>query len=185
MRLLIGLWMIAVVVTAGACRSKAAPVTPAPAATVPSASPTPPPPFPPPADAVLREELTEQERFARMTLDELNQSRPLDDVYFAFDSTTLDAEGTSTLERNAGWLRRWTSTNVRIEAHADERGTSEYNMALSMQRAATVRQYLTSLGVAADRLTMVGYGEEQPACTARTDECWRQNRRGAHQIVAK
>lgn len=186
MRLLVGLGMIAVVLAAGACRSKAAPVTPAPAAAaVPAPLDTPPPPVPPPPDVAPTAELTEEERFARMTIDELNQSRPLADVYFAYDSTTLDAEATATIDRNAVWLRRWTSTRVRIEGHADERGTPEYNLALSSQRATAVRQYLTSLGIAADRLTIVGYGEEQPACTDATEGCWRQNRRGAHQIVAK
>jgi peptidoglycan-associated lipoprotein len=186
MRLLVALGMSAVLMTAGACRSKAAPVTPAPpAAAVPAPLATPAPPAPPPADAAPSVELTEEERFARMTIEELNQSRPLGDVYFAYDSTTLDAEATATIDRNAAWLRRWTSTRVRIEGHADERGTSEYNLALSSQRATTVRQYLTSLGIAADRLTIVGYGEEQPTCTDATEGCWRQNRRGAHQIVAK
>ncbi len=186
MRLLVGLGMIAVLFATGACRSKAAPATPAPAApAVPAPLATPPAPPPPPADVAPAVELTEDERFARMTIEEVNQSRPLGDVFFAYDSARLDAEATATIDRNAAWLRRWTSTTVRIEGHADERGTSEYNLALSAQRAAAVRTYLTSLGIAADRLTIVGYGEEQPVCTDAIEACWRQNRRGAHQVMAK
>jgi peptidoglycan-associated lipoprotein len=120
-----------------------------------------------------------------MTLDELNDSRPLGDVHFAYDSTALDADATATLTRNAAWLRRWSSTRVRIEGHADERGTSEYNLTLSALRAAAVRQYLVSMGIAEDRIATVGYGEEQPACIEATETCWRQNRRGSHSIVAK
>lgn len=182
----VGTLMVMVVVAAGGCRSKSAPTVPGPTTAPAAASATrPSPPPPPPVVASSPAELTESERFARMTLDELNQSRPLGDVYFGYDSTTLDADGTATLERNAAWLRRWTSTKVRIEAHADERGTPEYNLALSSRRAAAVRQYLTSLGIGEDRMTVVGFGEENPVCTEATEGCWRQNRRGSHLIVAK
>jgi peptidoglycan-associated lipoprotein len=74
---------------------------------------------------------------------------------------------------------------VVVEGHADDRGTSEYNLALSHRRADAVRDYVVSLGVAADRITLVGKGEEAPACTDWNEGCWQQNRRGHFVIVAK
>ena len=120
-----------------------------------------------------------------MTIEQLNQSRPLGDVFFAYDRVDLDATATATLDRNATWLRRWTSTTIRIEGHADERGTAEYNLALSSRRATAVRNYLTSLGIPENRVTVVGLGKEQPVCSAATASCWQQNRRGSPLIVTK
>ena len=120
-----------------------------------------------------------------MSLDELNASRPLGDALFDYDQFTLRADSRAVLERNAEWLRRWTSTRIVIEGHADSRGTSEYNLALGERRASAVRDYLVSLGIAADRMAVVSRGEEAPACVEENERCWQQNRRGHSVITAK
>ena len=71
--------------------------------------------------------------------------------------------------------------SVTIEGHADARGTSEYNLALGERRANAVRDYVTSLGVPANRLRTISYGKERPVCTEDTESCWSQNRR-AHMV---
>ena len=71
------------------------------------------------------------------------------------------------LQKNIAWLKRWTSTKIMVEGHADSRGTNEYNLALAERRAAAVRDYLVSLGLAADRVTIVSKGEEQPGVLGR------------------
>jgi len=129
--------------------------------------------------------LTEEERFARLSLDELNQQRPLGDVYFDYDQSTLTDTARATLQTDADWLRRWTSTRVTVEGHADSRGTNEYNLALGERRATSVRDYLTSLGIDAARVTIVSKGEEEPVCMVEAESCWSLNRRGHFIVTAK
>jgi len=74
---------------------------------------------------------------------------------------------------------------VMVEGHADSRGTNEYNLALGERRADAVRDYLVSLGVPTERITIVSKGEEQPICAEETEACWQQNRRGHFIITAK
>ena len=120
-----------------------------------------------------------------MTLDDLNASHPLNDVFFDYDATTLRDDGRQVLEANAQWLAKWPQTTIRIYGHCDERGTGEYNLALGDQRAVTVRNYLTGLGVNPARIQTVSLGKESPFCTATGESCWAQNRRGHFEITAK
>ncbi|ODS53728.1 MAG: peptidoglycan-associated lipoprotein [Acidobacteria bacterium SCN 69-37] len=120
-----------------------------------------------------------------MTLEQLNAQQPLELVHFAYDSSDLDDTARASLQKNATWLQRWTSTRVTVEGHADSRGTSEYNLALGERRAASVRDYLASLGVEAARMATVSLGEERPLCSEETETCWAQNRRGQFVITAK
>jgi peptidoglycan-associated lipoprotein len=129
--------------------------------------------------------LTEEEIFARKTLEELNAERPLGDAFFDYDQHTIRADARAVLQQSAEWLRRWTSTRVTIEGHCDSRGTSEYNLALGERRANAVREFLISLGVEEDRLLLVSRGEESPACFEEHESCWQQNRRGHPVITAK
>ena len=122
---------------------------------------------------------------ARMSLEELNAKKPLGDVFFALDSSDLADEARAALQKNADYLKRWTSLRISVEGHCDERGTAEYNLALGERRAAAVRTYLTSLGVSADRVTAVSKGKEQPFCRERAESCYSQNRRGHFLITAK
>lgn len=162
----------------------APPPPPAPAPTTPAPPPPPPPPPPAPAPEAPRP-LTEEELFARKSLDELNAEKPLGDVFFTYDSATVSEEGRATLQKNMEWLRKWSSTRVLVEGHCDNRGTPEYNLALGEQRAASVRDYLVSLGLPADRVTIVSKGEEQPFCNEEAESCYSQNRRGHFLITAK
>jgi peptidoglycan-associated lipoprotein len=106
-----------------------------------------------------------------------SESSPLKDVYFDFDSYALRADARETLKANAGWLKANPAAQVQIEGHCDERGTTEYNLALGSKRAQSVKDYLVTLGAAADRLTTISYGEEVSVCREETDECWQKNRR--------
>nr|MBA2354399.1 OmpA family protein [Acidobacteriota bacterium] len=98
---------------------------------------------------------------------------------------SVNEEGRTSLQKNMDWLKRWTSTRVLIEGHCDNRGTPEYNLALGEQRAASVRDYLVSLGLPAERVTIVSKGEEQPFCNDDAENCFSQNRRGHFLITAK
>ena len=171
--------LLALSLTAGACAKKA-PETPPPATPPPpvQTKPEPPPPPPPPPPKPAPPAPTEDEIFAKKTLEQLNAEKPLADVYFAYDSTDLSAEARSSLEKNLQFLNRWPSTKIMIEGHADSRGTNEYNLALAERRAAAVRDYLASLGLSAERMNIVSKGEEQPFCTDETEACWQQNRVG-------
>ena len=106
-------------------------------------------------------------------------------MFFLYDSASISEEGRATLGKNLEWLRKWTSTRVLIEGHCDNRGTPEYNLALGEQRAAAVRDYLVSLGLPADRVTILSKGEEQPFCNEDGESCFSQNRRGHFLITAK
>ncbi|MEM8798792.1 MAG: peptidoglycan-associated lipoprotein Pal [Pseudomonadota bacterium] len=101
-----------------------------------------------------------------------------DRVFFAFDSHTLDGESRSTLRRQAAWLRANPEVSIVVEGHCDERGTREYNIALGMRRASSVRDFLVASGVEANRVRTISYGAERPAATGSGDFVWRQNRRG-------
>lgn len=180
--------VLSIAVTAGACGKKAPevkPTPPPPVETKPETRPTPPPPPPPPPAPTPAPAPTEDEIFAKMTLDELNAKGVLGDVLFGFDSTELTPEARGTIQKNADYLKRWTSTKVMVEGHADSRGTNEYNLALGERRADVTRDYLVSLGLPADRVTIVSKGEEEPACTEDTESCWQRNRRGRFIFTAK
>src|SRR4029453_1882561 len=150
---------------------KPTPPNPAPAPPPPAATTTPPPPAPPPPPS-------EEEVFKNKTLEQLNAEKPLGDVFFALASTELTEEARGVMQKDVTWMKKWTSTKVMVEGHADSRGTNEYNLALGERRVDAVRNYLVSLGIPADRMTIVSKGEEQPFCSEETETCWQQNRRG-------
>jgi peptidoglycan-associated lipoprotein len=104
------------------------------------------------------------------------------DVYFDYDESNLSDDTRDKLSRNADLLKSNAQFSITIEGHADSRGTSEYNLALGERRANAVRDYLTSLGVAATRMRTISYGKERPVCTEEVESCWSQNRRG-HMVI--
>jgi peptidoglycan-associated lipoprotein len=110
---------------------------------------------------------------------------PLGDVAFNYDMATVRDDQRGILQKNADWMRRWPTTRVSIEGHADQRGTNEYNLALGERRAKSVADYLVGLGIAADRMVVVSKGEESPLCAELTDPCYERNRRGHFVITAK
>lgn len=101
----------------------------------------------------------------------------LQDINFEFDSSELSASAKGKLRENAQWLLDNPSETVVIEGHCDERGTSEYNMALGMRRAQSVSDFLRSLGVDEAQMTEVSYGEELPLNPASNEAAWAENRR--------
>jgi peptidoglycan-associated lipoprotein len=110
-------------------------------------------------------------------------SSPLKDVFYEFDRYDLSADARSTLRANADWLKNNASARVEIEGHCDERGTSEYNLALGAKRAQAAREFLSSLGIPADRLSTISYGQEIPVCREHSEDCWKQNRRARFVLV--
>jgi peptidoglycan-associated lipoprotein len=100
-----------------------------------------------------------------------------DRVFFDTDSSELSDQARATLDKQAQWLTNYNRYAFTIEGHADERGTREYNIALGARRAETVRQYLVSRGVAAQRMRTISYGKERPVALCNDISCWSQNRR--------
>jgi peptidoglycan-associated lipoprotein len=101
-----------------------------------------------------------------------------DRVFFDTDSSTLSAQARATLDKQAQWLTTYSQySQFTIEGHADERGTREYNLALGARRAQTVRDYLVSRGIAANRMHTISYGKERPVAVCDDISCWSQNRR--------
>lgn len=176
----------AIAVFAAGCHKKVAPPPPAPPPPPPAAPATPPPPPPPPpAPAPAPRPLSEEEIFARKSVDQLNAEHPLDDVYFDLDKSDIREDGRAPLQKDADWLKKWSSVKVSVEGHCDERGSSEYNLGLGSRRGDAVKAYLANLGITSDRVTVVSKGKEQPTCSDHNESCWQQNRRGHFVITAK
>jgi peptidoglycan-associated lipoprotein len=106
-----------------------------------------------------------------------------DRVFFATDSSVVDAQGQTTLANQASWLKANTNVNVTVEGHADERGTREYNLALGERRATAAKNYLVSQGVPASRVSTISYGKERPAVQGNDESAWSQNRRAVTVIA--
>ena len=100
-----------------------------------------------------------------------------DRVFFETDSSELTEQARATLDKQAQWLNLYNRYAFTIEGHADERGTREYNIALGARRAQTVREYLVSRGIAANRMRTISYGKERPVAVCDDISCWSQNRR--------
>ena len=105
-----------------------------------------------------------------------------DTVYFSFDSPNLDDASRGVLQKQAAWLQRYRNVTLQVQGNCDERGTREYNLALGARRAASVREYLVSLGVAPSRVATISYGKERPVCAESSEACWAQNRRSVSAI---
>ena len=110
----------------------------------------------------------------------------LSDIYFAYDESEITSDSEATLRSNSSWLQMpYVSAQIEIEGHCDERGTVEYNQALGSRRAQAAHDYLLSLGVPADRLTIISYGKERPQCTESEESCWERNRRAHFRISTR
>jgi peptidoglycan-associated lipoprotein len=182
--------VLLVVLTVAACSRRTPPPAPPPpapppVATAPAPPPPPPPPPPAPAPPPAPRALTEDEIFAKKTVADLNAEMPLSDVMFDYDQFAIRDDQRAVLQKNADYLRRWTSVRATVEGHADLRGTNEYNLALGERRANAVREYLAGLGIAGERLTVLSKGEEEPTCTDDSEACHERNRRGHFVITAK
>jgi peptidoglycan-associated lipoprotein len=136
--------------------------------TVNVTAPPPPPPPPPPKPKVTR------------SLVEALASE-VADAYFDYDKFDIREDARSVLTRNADALKRILSefpgSVITIEGHCDERGSGEYNLGLGDRRGTAAKDFLTQLGVPADRLRVISYGKERPQCTESDESCWQRNRR--------
>jgi peptidoglycan-associated lipoprotein len=127
--------------------------------TVNPASAPPPPPSP---------NLTEEELFAQN----------VKDVFFDYDKYDIRADQQASLQGDAQFLQQHSGIHITIEGHCDERGSTEYNLALGTNRADSVKNALIQAGVAGDRIKIISYGKEKPFCTQSNESCWQQNRVG-------
>lgn len=109
-------------------------------------------------------------------------AKGLERIHFDFDQYVLTDAAKSILVSNAGLLRAAAAVKVLIEGHCDERGSDEYNLALGEKRALATKTYLVSLGVAAERMSVISYGEEMPIDSARTKDAWAKNRRANFKV---
>ena len=123
------------------------------------------------AEAKAREEAAAKERAAATT------AAGLKPIYFDFDRSFIRDDARPVMKANAEWLKANPKVKVRIEGSCDERGTIEYNQALGQRRAAAAKKYLTDLGIASSRISLISYGKEKPVCSEQTEACWQKNRR--------
>ena len=106
-----------------------------------------------------------------------------DIIYFEYDSNELTAQAQQSLQTKAAILRANAGLQVRVDGHADERGSTEYNLALSQRRAETVRDFLAGYGIAATRISTIPYGEERPRVEGTGESVWSQNRRAEFAVT--
>ena len=102
----------------------------------------------------------------------------MQDVFFAYDSYDIEPQYQKALQADARFLQQHPNIKFTIEGHCDERGSTEYNLALGDNRANATKQALVQLGISGDRIRTISYGKEKPFCTESTESCWQQNRRG-------
>src|SRR5438445_10218744 len=105
-------------------------------------------------------------------------SQTVKDIYFDYDKSDLNADQQSSMRGDADFLKQHATIRFTVEGHCDERGSTEYNLALGDSRAAAVRNALVQAGISGDRIKTISYGKEKPFCTESNEQCWQQNRRG-------
>lgn len=127
---------------------------------------------PPVAQDATEEEVADD----AITMDEVRATIG-ERIYFDLDRSELRTDARETLQRKGEIMRQFPEISVRIEGHADERGTIEYNLALGERRADSARRYLIDLGIDPDRIATVSYGEERPAVAESNEAAWAENRR--------
>jgi peptidoglycan-associated lipoprotein len=146
---------------------------PPPTTEAPPRPAAPPPPPPAPAPAPAPGPSISQQAFQEFQ----NQ-----DITFDFDKYDLRTDARTILDRKASFLNQNNSIRAQIEGHCDERGTNEYNLALGERRANAAKQYLTTAGISAGRLSTISYGEERPLDPGHSEAAWARNRR-AHFVI--
>lgn len=104
-------------------------------------------------------------------------------VYFDYDSYTIRSDARESLKANAQWLKQSPKVRIQVEGHCDERGSTEYNLALGERRANAVKSYLSQMGVGGNRVSIISYGEERPANPASNESAWAENRRAEFVIT--
>jgi peptidoglycan-associated lipoprotein len=137
-----------------------------PAVMAPKPAPVAPAPAPMPSVSGAEEALAAEVRAFEAT-----------SIYFDFDKSEIKPEAKATLDKKAAWLRDHSEYSVQIQGNCDERGTTEYNLALGDRRAKAAMKFLNAMGIAADRISTISYGKERPVCKEHNEACWSKNRR--------
>ncbi len=112
-------------------------------------------------------------------------SADMQKALFPYDSYKLTSAARAAIQANADWLKANPSASVQVEGHCDERGTTEYNLALGERRANAAMEYLVKLGVEKSRLSTISYGEERPSVQGGDEAAWSQNRRAEFVVLSK
>jgi peptidoglycan-associated lipoprotein len=178
--------LAALALVGGACKKKEEPIVPQQPRTMstPPVVPANPTPAPTPRGEVLPP-VDDVTRVHGLPLDEIDKMGLFTDIYFDLDQSELRAADRDALARNVETLKKYFALIVTLEGHADERGTVEYNLALSDRRARVVHDHLISMGIPASRLKVVAYGKEIPVCTDSVEDCWQRNRRAHFAVTGK
>jgi peptidoglycan-associated lipoprotein len=129
-----------------------------------------------------KKEIQSEEEARRKALAAAAGSFENEDVYFEFDQFVLSEKAKAILNKKAQWLREHGTAKAQIEGHCDDRGSTEYNLALGQKRADAALQYLVALGISPTRLSTISYGKERPLDPAQNEAAWAKNRR-AHFIL--
>jgi peptidoglycan-associated lipoprotein len=145
-----------------------------------------PPPTPPETTDVSRQQKplgVESQPVQSGPVADLQEVAGLERIHFTYNQFTLEDAARVTLEKNAVYLRNHATEKIVIEGHCDERGSDEYNLALGERRALAAKNYLISLGIPAERLSVISYGEEKPLVAAANEDAWAQNRRAEFKVA--
>jgi len=153
----------------GACSKKQPPAAPAPTNTTPSAVPA-------SNDDAERLRREEEERRRRAEL-ERKMATLSERIFFGYDRSDISSEAAAILQAKLPLLREDATISLRVEGHADERGSLEYNLALGLRRAQAVRDYLAGFGIDGSRLAIESFGEDRPLDTGSNEQAWARNRR--------
>jgi len=116
---------------------------------------------------------------------EVFESKLLKDINFDFDKYDIRPKDAEILKENAALLMKYPKVKIQVEGHCDERGTNEYNLALGERRSNAAKKYLISIGITADRISAISYGEEKPLDAGHNEEAWSKNRRDHFVILSK
>jgi peptidoglycan-associated lipoprotein len=136
------------------------------------------------AEAAARERAEAEARAARERAAAAARATLEEMVFFDYDKSDIREDAAAVLRRKADVLRASPQVQIRIQGHADERGSTEYNLALGNRRAESVRQFLAGFGLAAERFSIISYGEERPLETGSDESAWSRNRRAQFDITA-
>ena len=161
--------LIASVMVLNGCPKKQEPATPPPT----------------PIDTTKKEVRTEPETPKQPEAKTELREEQLQTVYFDFDKYNLRPDAKSSLDANFALLQQFSNVIIKIEGHCDERGTVEYNLSLGEKRAKSVMDYLTGLGIAASRISIISYGKERPVDAGHDEAAWSKNRRAEFRVVSQ
>lgn len=169
--------VLSLVMLFNACGKKAAKVAPAQGPVVEKVEE--------PVPQIEGPALSDEEIFQQKTIEELNRYQVLKMINFDFDKYQIREDMKSVLQANASWILKFSTVQILIEGHCDERGTIEYNIALGEKRAEAAKNYLVSLGVNAANIKIVSYGKSKPLVQGVDEATYFQNRRAEFVITKK